>query len=50
MPERKIIEKPVCERCGKPIYQNKYGEWKHYPYHGSYPHKARIADHKEVNP
>jgi len=23
-----------CARCGKPIYQNKYGKWKHYPYCG----------------
>lgn len=33
--------KTTCSWCGKPIYQNKYGEWKHKPYSGTYPHKAR---------
>ena len=30
-----------CSRCGKSIYQTKFGQWKHVPYHGSFPHSAR---------
>ena len=36
-----------CARCGKPIYQNKYGKWKHYPYCGNArPHEAEPKTEK----
>ena len=37
-----------CARCGKLIYQTKHLEWRHYPYNGGYPHKARPEEPKNV--
>ena len=33
-----------CKICGKPIYQNKYGDWKHKPYSGNASHHEAIPE------
>ncbi len=37
----------LCARCGKEIYETRYGEWKHKPYCGNARAHKAIPKEKE---